>query len=166
MTAATKKIPDGFHSVTPHLSVKGAADAIEFYKKAFGAEEMVRLPMPGGGNQLMHASIKIGDSIIMLADEFAGCSSGPSTLGGTTVTIHLYVPDVDSAMDRATKAGAKVTMPQMDMFWGDRYGQVVDPFGHRWSLATHVRDLSHDEILKGAEEAFKQMAASSASAAQ
>lgn len=162
MTTATRKIPEGFHSVTPHLSVTGAADAIEFYKKAFGAEEMVRLPMPGGGNQLMHASIKIGDSIIMLADEFAGCSAGPSTLGGTTVTIHLYVPDVDAAMARATQAGGKVTMPQMDMFWGDRYGQIEDPFGHRWSLATHVKDLSVDEIRKGAEEACRQMAASSA----
>lgn len=158
----TKAIPDGFHSVTPHLSVKGAADAIEFYKKAFGAVEMVRMPMPGNPNQLMHASIKIGDSIIMLADEFAGCSQGPISLGGTSVTIHLYVTDVDAGMERATQAGAKVTMPQMDMFWGDRYGQVVDPFGHRWSLATHVRDLTPEEIAKGAEEMCKQMAASSA----
>jgi uncharacterized glyoxalase superfamily protein PhnB len=163
----TKAIPDGFHSVTPHLTVKGAAHAIEFYKKAFGAVELVRLPMPGDAGRLLHASIKIGDSVIMLADEFEGCGSGPVTLGGTSVTIHLYVPDVDASMARATQAGAKVGMPQMDMFWGDRYGQVVDPFGHRWSLATHVRDLTHEEIAKGAEEMCKEMAAHQpASAAQ
>jgi uncharacterized glyoxalase superfamily protein PhnB len=162
----TKKIPDGFHSVTPHLSVKGAAAAIDFYKKAFGAEEMVRMPLPGDSSKLLHGSIKIGDSVIMLAEEFAGCSMGPISLGGTSVTIHLYVPDVDASMARAQQAGCKVTMPQMDMFWGDRYGQVEDPFGHRWSLATHVRDLSPEEIMKGAEEMCAQMAGQHAPAAQ
>lgn len=162
MAVSTKPIPEGFRSVTPHMVLRHAADAIEFYKHAFGAEEICRMPMPGDSKKLMHAAIRIGDSIIMMADEFPGCGgnhASPQTYGGSTVSIHLYVPDVDVAMARAVKAGAKVTMPQMDMFWGDRYGQVVDPFGHNWSLATHVRDLTPEEIAKGAEECMAQMAA-------
>lgn len=144
-----KPIPDGMHTVTPHLICAGAADAIEFYKKAFGAQELVRLPGPDG--KLMHACIRIGDSAIMMADEFPSCgeSKSPKSLQGTPVVLHLYVADADAFAKRAVDAGARLVMPVTDMFWGDRYGQVEDPFGHRWSIATHVRDLTIDEIAEG-----------------
>jgi uncharacterized glyoxalase superfamily protein PhnB len=133
------------HTITPHLVCAGASDAIEFYKKAFGAEEMMRLPGPDG--KLGHAMIRIGDSAVMLADEFPQWESlGPVSLKGSPVTLHLAVPDVDKAFERALAAGAKVRMPLADMFWGDRYGIVEDPFGHRWSMATHIRDVSPDEM--------------------
>jgi uncharacterized glyoxalase superfamily protein PhnB len=146
MSASTaKKIPDGMHTVTPHLVCAGAADAIEFYKKAFGAEELMRMPGPNG--KLMHGSIRIGDSLVMLADEFPDWGSlGPKARGGSSVTIHLQVEDVDAFASHAVAAGAKVTMPVADMFWGDRYGQLEDPFGHRWSVATHVRDVTPEEM--------------------
>ncbi len=138
-------IPKGMHSVTPHLVCAGAADAIEFYKKAFGAEESARLPGPDG--KLMHAQIRIGDSAVMLIDEAPEWNAlGPKALNGSPVTIHLYVDDVDDTVERAVAAGATVTMPVQDMFWGDRYGVLVDPFGHRWSVATHIRDVSAAEI--------------------
>ena len=150
---AVKPIPEGMHSVTPHLVCDGAAKAIDFYKKAFGAVEITRLPGPGG--KLMHASVRIGDSVVMLVDEAPEWKSfGPTALKGTPVTIHLYVPDADATQAQAAAAGAKVTMPVADMFWGDRYGQVEDPFGHRWSIATHVRDVTHAEM----EEAMRKMA--------
>jgi PhnB protein len=154
---STKPIPDGFRTVTPHLTVRGAADAIAFYKKAFGASEMIRSPMPGSETKLIHASIRIGDSVVMLVDEFPEmqCLS-PASIGGSPVTIHLYVPDVDASIAKAEAAGAKVTMPAMDAFWGDRYGQIVDPFGHKWSLATHLRDVSPEEAKKAAAAAFAQ----------
>jgi uncharacterized glyoxalase superfamily protein PhnB len=140
-------------SVTPHLVCAGAADAIEFYKKAFGAVEVARLPGPQG--KLMHAVIRIGDSAVMLVDENPEWGMlGPKALKGTPVTIHLYVDDVDTFVARAAKAGAKVTMPVEDMFWGDRYGKLEDPFGHHWSVATHVRDLSMEEM----QQAMRQMA--------
>ena len=140
-----KPIPEGMHTVTPHLVCAGAADAIEFYKKAFNAVEMARIPQPDG--KIMHASIRIGDSVVMLVDEFPDWGvRGPKSLGGSPVTIHLYVEDVDAFTERAVGAGAKITMPIADMPWGDRYGQLEDPFGHRWSVATHVRDVSPDEI--------------------
>lgn len=140
MTTA-RKLPAGVHTVTPHLVVEGAARAIEFYRQAFGAKEESRLPRPGDG-KLMHASIRIGDSTIMLVDDFPEFGSqGPKALKGSPVTIHLYVDDVDAVVARAVQAGAQVTMPVADQFWGDRYGQLVDPFGHRWSVATHVRDV-------------------------
>jgi PhnB protein len=140
-----KPIPEGMHTVTPHLVCAGAADAIEFYKKAFNAVEMARIPQPDG--KIMHASIRIGDSVVMLVDEFPAWGvRGPKSLGGSPVTIHLYVEDVDRFTERAVGAGAKITMPIADMPWGDRYGQLDDPFGHRWSVATHVRDVSPDEI--------------------
>jgi uncharacterized glyoxalase superfamily protein PhnB len=152
-------IPEGFHTLTPHIVVKGCAEAIEFYKKAFGAEEVVRMPAPDG-KRVMHAEIKIGDSLLMMADDFPefcdGKSRTPQTLKGTPVTLHMYVPDVDKAMERATRAGARVTMPATDMFWGDRYGKVEDPYGHDWSLATHVKDLTPEELGKAAEAAFSQ----------
>ena len=136
-----KSIRDGFRTVTPYLTVKGAAQAIEFYKRAFGAQEVQRMNGPDG-KTVMHAEIKIGDSIVMLADEFPQGSRSPQTLGGTTAGIFLYVPDVDSAFKKAVDAGAKATMPPADMFWGDRFGKLADPFGHEWSMATHKEDLT------------------------
>ena len=148
-----KPVPEGMHSVTPHLICAGAADAIEFYKKAFGAVEEARLPGPGG--RIMHAMIRIGDSAVMLVDEMPEWGAlGPKSLKGSPVTVHLYVENADATFERAVKAGAKVTMPLADQFWGDRYGKLVDPFGHHWSVATHVRDVSMEE----AQQAMKKMA--------
>lgn len=145
-----KPVPDGMHTVTPHLVCAGASDAIEFYKKAFGAIEAGRLPGPQG--KLMHAQIRIGDSAVMLVDEFPDWGSfGPKSLKGSSVTIHLYVEDADAVFERAVAAGAKVKMAMADMFWGDRYGMLEDPFGHSWSVATHVRDMSPEEIQKAME---------------
>lgn len=153
MKTSVQPIPDGFHTLTPHLVVKGASDAIEFYKKAFGAQEMGRVSAPDG-NTILHTQIKIGNSIVFLVDEFPqmGCK-GPLSIGGTAVTLHLYVEDVDAAFNRAVAAGAQVTMPVADMFWGDRYGRVADPFGHHWSLATHKEDLSPAQISERAQTA-------------
>jgi PhnB protein len=142
---AVKPIPDGIHSLTPHLVCAGAADAIAFYKRAFNAIEERRLPGPEG--KLMHAEVRIGDSLLMLMDEFPEMGGiGPKSLKGSPVTIHLQVVDVDAVVKQAVAAGAKITMPVADMFWGDRYGQLEDPFGHRWSVATHIKDLSPQEI--------------------
>jgi len=150
------KIPQGMHSVTPHLICAGAAKAIEFYKAAFGATEEARLPGPDG--RLMHASVKIGDSQVMLVDEMPEWGAlGPKSLKGSPVTIHLYVDDVDAVVARAVKAGAKVTMPVAEQFWGDRYGKLEDPFGHHWSVATHVRDVSMEEAQKAMREMEKSM---------
>ncbi len=152
-----KSVPDGFHSVTPHLVVRGAAAAIEFYKKAFGATEVMRMTMPDG-KAVGHAEIKIGDSLIMIADEFPQCQS-PQALGGSPVTLGLYVEDCDAVFQRAVAAGAQVRMPPADMFWGDRYGQVTDPFGHIWSIATHKEDVAPEEMGRRAQAAFAQMGA-------
>jgi PhnB protein len=147
-----KPIPDGMHTVTPHLVCAGAAEAIEFYKRAFNAVEIARLPRPDG--KIMHASIRIGDSAVMLVDEFPDWGVvGPRSLGGSPVTIHLYVENVDAFAEGAVGAGAKITMPIAEMPWGDRYGQLEDPFGHRWSVATHVRDVTPDEIRQAMLEA-------------
>ena len=144
---AVKPIPDGMHSLTPHLICAGAADAIRFYIDAFNAVEEMRLPGPDG--KLMHARVRIGDSALMLVDENPAWGAlGPKALKGSPVTIHLFVEDVDAAVAQAVAAGAKATMPVTDMFWGDRYGQLEDPFGHRWSVATHTRDLTHAEIAR------------------
>ncbi|MCS3504771.1 VOC family protein [Achromobacter sp. AGC78] len=144
-TPATTPIPAGMHTLTAHIICEGAADAIAFYKKAFNAEELARLPGPNG--KIMHAAVRIGDSVLMLMDDFAEWGSlGPKALKGTPVTLHLYVNDVDAAMKQAVDAGATLAMPAEDMFWGDRYGQVVDPFGHRWSIATHKFDYTPEEI--------------------
>lgn len=157
--AKANPVPAGSDGLIPHLVCDSAADAIEFYKKAFGAEEIYRMPAPDG-KRLMHAEIRIDGRPIFLADDFpeycGGKASSPKALGGTPVTIHRYVKDCDAAIKRAQDAGATVKMPAADMFWGDRYGVVVDPFGHTWSLATHQRDLSPDEIAKGMEAAFAQ----------
>jgi uncharacterized glyoxalase superfamily protein PhnB len=138
-------------TVIPHLVCEGAADAIEFYKKAFNAVEQMR--MPGENGRLMHAAISIGESTIMLADDFPEYGGfGPKALKGSPVTLHLMVPNIDEAFQQAVDAGATVRMPPADMFWGDRYGQVVDPFGHHWSLATHIKDMTPAEMM----EAMKQ----------
>jgi len=153
--ANAKKIPDGMHTVTPHLVCDGAGKAIDFYKKAFGAVELSRLPGPDG--KLMHGSFRIGDSVIMLADEFPTYGSfGPKALKGTPVVIHLYVEDADAFAKRAVDAGAKLTMPVSEMFWGDRYGQLEDPFGHKWSVATHVRDMNPEEMKKAMDDMMRQ----------
>ena len=147
-------IPDGFHTLTPHLTMKDAAAAIEFYKKAFGAVELERHNGPDG-KSIMHATLKIGDSRFMLNDEFPEMGGkGPLALGGTPVTLHVAVEAVDEAFARAVAAGAKVTMPLADMFWGDRYGQLEDPFGHKWSLATHIEDVSPEESARRMQKAF------------
>ena len=142
---SVKPIPDGYHTATPYLIVKGAADAIEFYKRVFGAAELMRVPGPGGA--LMHAEIKIGDSIIMLADEFPDMDAlGPKTIGGSPVGLMLYLTNVDEVFHRAIAAGAKEIRPLQNQFYGDRSGTVEDPFGHKWTIATHVEDLTHEEI--------------------
>lgn len=154
-------IPKGYHSITPVLTVSDSRKAIDFYKAALGAEEREICYGPDG-KKIMHAEIKIGDSILMINDEFPemGCK-GPKTLGGTPVSLYLYVQNVDEWFARATNAGATVIMPPADMFWGDRFGQLEDPFGHRWSLSTHVADPTPEEIMKGqAEWAKKEMACS------
>ena len=145
-----KPIPEGYHSVTPYLIVDDAAEAIDFYKQAFGAEEKFRLPM---GDRIGHAEIKIGDSFIMLADEFPDMGHlGPKARGGTTVSLMVYVPDVDSAFKTALDAGAKQERPVENQFWGDKLGTLTDPFGHKWSLATHVEEVSESELGKRFEE--------------
>lgn len=146
-----KPIPTGMHSVTPHLICAGAADAIDFYKKAFGAAEMSRLL--GADGKVMHAMLRIGDSAVMLVDEApAHGMLGPKALKGSPVTIHLYVEDVDALVARAVAAGATITMPLENTFWGDRYGILEDPFGHRWSVATHVRDVTPDEMKQAMQK--------------
>jgi PhnB protein len=143
--ASSTACPKGYHSVTPHLVCAGALDAIAFYTQAFGAVEIGHMPMPDG--RIAHAEIRIGDSRIMLAEHMPEYGSrDPRALQGTPVYLHLYVPDADAAWDQAIAAGAKPVMPLADMFWGDRYGQVEDPFGHRWSIATRVREPSIDEM--------------------
>ncbi|MBA4111019.1 MAG: glyoxalase [Leptothrix sp. (in: Bacteria)] len=147
-TSTVKPIPDGMHSLTPHLVCAGATEAIDFYKKAFNAIELTRLEGPDG--KLMHAALRIGDSVLMLVDEAPQWGSfGPKALKGSPVYLHLYVQDVDASLAQAVAAGAKLTMPAAEMFWGDRYGQLEDPFGHKWSVATHTRDLTPEEIKEG-----------------
>ena len=149
MTAVVKAIPEGYHSVTPYLILSGASDAIAFYKKALGAEEVMRMADPGG--KIHHAEIEIGDSRIMLADEHPEIQAlSPKTVGGSPVSIHLYVADVDGAVERAVAAGAKLIRPVADQFYGDRVGGIEDPFGYRWFIATHNEDLTMDEIRRRA----------------
>ncbi len=153
----TNPIPPGFRTVTPHLVLKDAGTAIDWYKKALGAEETCRMPGPNGAG-VMHGEIRIGDSPIMLADEFPGLAlKAPTSLGGSTICVHLYVTDCDAVFKRAIAAGAKPTMPPTDMFWGDRYAKFTDPFGHEWSVGTHKEDVPPEEMGKRAEEAMKQM---------
>ena len=152
MSKQVNAIPEGMRTVTPHLVCNGAADAIEFYKKAFNAVELGKVPGPEG--KLLHAVIRIGDSPVMLVDEFPDHNAlGPKSLKGSPVTIHLYVQDVDAVFNQAVAAGAKSTMPVTDMFWGDRYGLLEDPFGHHWSVATHIRDVKPEELREAAQKA-------------
>jgi PhnB protein len=160
MTA--KAIPDGYRTATPYLIVKGAADAIEFYKRAFGATEILRMADPQG--RVGHAEIKIGDSVIMLADEHPAMGyRGPRSLGGSSVSILLYLEDVDSVFERALKAGAKAQRPVANQFYGDRSGTLEDPFGHVWTVATHVEDVAPDEMKRRAEAAMRSASASGVS---
>ncbi|HEV3512414.1 MAG TPA: VOC family protein [Candidatus Sulfotelmatobacter sp.] len=150
-----KPIPEGYHTLTPFLTVRGAERAIEFYKQAFGAELRGGGVAKGPDGKVIHAELKIGDSVLMLADEYPEYGSkSPQSIGDSGMGLHIYVENVDQAFERAVKAGAAVEMPLMDQFWGDRYGKLRDPFGHKWSLATHVKDMSEDEMKKGMDEAF------------
>jgi PhnB protein len=150
---AVKRVPDGFHRVTPHLTVRDAAKMIDFYKKAFGAVEISRAPGPDG-KSILHAALKIGDSIVFLNDEFPEMGAiSPLASKGTAVTLHLYVEDADKQYQQALSAGAEVVMPIADMFWGDRYGIVKDPSGHQWSIGHHVHDLTPQQMQEGMKKA-------------
>jgi PhnB protein len=152
---AVKPIPDGYHA-TPYLAVDDAAKAIEYYKKAFGANERVRMNTPDG--KIGHAELEIGDSLIMLADPFPQATTrSPKELGGTSASVFMYVEDVDAVVKRAVDQGATVTMEVADQFWGDRFGSVTDPFGHSWAIATHVEDVSPEEVAERAKEAMAAM---------
>lgn len=154
--ATAKPIPQGYRSVTPYLTLNDAARALEFYKRAFGAQEVMRMEGPGG--KIGHAEIKIGDSMIMLADEMPGSGSrSPQSLGGATGGIFLYVENADAVFNQAVSAGAQVEAPLADMFWGDRYGRLKDPFGHSWSVATHIEDVAPAEMSKRMQEAITKM---------
>jgi PhnB protein len=151
-----KAIPKGYHALTPSLAVDNAAEAIEFYKRAFGAKERMRMPAPGG--TIAHAELEIGDSVLMLSDPFPQATvKPPKQVGGTTVGIFMYVEDVDEVVQQAVDAGATITMAVADQFWGDRFGTVTDPFGHEWLLATHVEDLSDEEIAERGKTAMAAM---------
>jgi len=153
-----KPIPEGYHSVTPYLIIKGATEAIDFYKKAFGATELFRMPAPEG--KIGHAEIKIGDSPIMLADESPEMGyKSPQSLGGSPISIMIYVADVDTVFKQAIAAGGKEQRPVKDQFYGDRSGTLEDPFGHAWSIATHKQDLTSDQIAANAKVAFAKMEA-------
>ena len=164
MPKATKKakrkvaaVPKGYRTVTPYLTIRGAADALAFYAQAFGAKEKVRMSMPDGS--VMHAEIQIGDSMVMIAEENpAWGTASPLTLGGNATSVMLYVKDCDAFVARAVGAGARVTRPLANQFWGDRYGQVEDPYGHKWSVGTHIEDVTPKQMKQRAEEAMRQMA--------
>jgi PhnB protein len=154
MPSTVKPVPDGYHTITPYLSIKGAADAIAFYTKAFGAREIMRMAQPDG--RVGHAELQIGDSRVMLADEFPEMNfRSPQSIGGTPVTLHMYVEDVDAVVARAVAAGARVTQPVEDKFYGDRSGSVTDPWGHVWHVSTHKEDLSMEEIRRRAAAAHQ-----------
>jgi PhnB protein len=161
MPKKVKPIPDGYHTVTPYLVLDDCAKAIEFYKKAFGAEESLRMPGPGG--KIPHAEIRVGDSVIMMSDEMPpmpgqpGTYRSPKTAGLSTAALFMYVKDTDASFDRAVKAGCTVRQKPIDMFWGDRFGQVIDPFGHSWSMATHKEDVSPQEMAKRQQEFVAKM---------
>jgi PhnB protein len=152
-----KPIPEGYHSVTPYLFIKGAASAIEFYKNVFGATEVMRMPGPNG--QIMHAEMRIGDSIVMLSDENPQMGAlSPQSIGGTAGGLNVYIADVDAVTQKAVDAGAKLVRPVKDQFYGDRSGSIIDPFGHMWSVATHVEDVAPEELRKRAAAAMSQAA--------
>lgn len=154
MAGTVKPVPDGYSTITPYLSIKGAADAIEYYKRAFGAKELMRLAMPDG--RIGHAELQLGDSRVMLADECPDMEfRSPQSIGGTPVTIHMYVNDVDAVAAQAVAAGAKLTRPVQDQFYGDRSGTLTDPYGHVWHVSTHKEDLSAEEINRRAAAMHK-----------
>ena len=156
---AAKAVPEGYHSVSPALAIDGAAEAIDFYKRAFGAKERFRMPAPDG--KIAHAELEIGDSVVMLSDPFPHSTVRPPTqLGGTSVGVFVYVEEVDAVFQQAVDAGATVTMALEDMFWGDRFGSVTDPYGHHWSLATHVEDVPPEEMEERAKQAMAAMGSS------
>ena len=153
---SVRPIPEGYHTVTPFLAVDDASAAIAFYERAFGARERMRMPMPDG--KIAHAELEIGDSVVMLSDPFPQATvRPPKELGGTSLGVFLYVEDLDAFVQRATDAGATVTMPPEDMFWGDRFGQISDPFGHVWQVATHVEDVPPQEMAERAKVAMSSM---------
>ncbi len=157
MAGKVNAIPKGYHTLTPYLVVNDGNRAIEFYKQAFGATETVRMGGPGG--KIGHAELKIGDSMMMLSDEMPGSPNrSPQSLGGSPVSVFMYVENVDSVFDQAIKSGAKADMPPQDMFWGDRFGSLTDPFGHQWALATHIEDVAPEEMKKRSQEAIAKMA--------
>jgi len=157
---ATKPIPEGYHTVSPYLAVDDAARAIEYYLKAFGAKELVRMEAPGG--KVGHAELELGDSRIMLSDPFPQASTRPpKELGGTSASVFMYVKDVDAVVKRAVDAGATVTMEVANQFWGDRFGTITDPFGHVWSIATHVEDVPPEEMAERAKAAMAAMGSTS-----
>ncbi len=163
MPGQVRPIPQGFHSVTPYLTVNDAARAIDFYKRAFGAQELNRMDAPGG--KIGHAEIKIGDSIIMLADEMPGTNTrSPQSVGSTTGGVYLYVENADAVFNQAVSAGAHVEAPLTDMFWGDSYGRLKDPFGHSWSVATHKEDVAPAEMSKRMQEFAAKMSPQAKSA--
>jgi PhnB protein len=149
-TRRARAVPKGYHTATPYLTVSDGMAALEFYRRAFGARETERMPGPGG--KVMHGELRIGDSVIMLSDEIPGMSTckAPTSLGGTTGSVFLYLPDVDKTFQQAVAAGCKVLMPPTDMFWGDRFGKLEDPFGNQWGLATHKEDVPPAEIARRA----------------
>jgi PhnB protein len=157
MAGKVNAIPSGYHTLRPYLVVNDASRAIEFYKQVFGAKETVRMGGPGG--KVGHAELKIGDSMLMLSDEMPGSGNrSPQSLGGSPVSVFMYVENVDSVFDQAVKAGAKADKPPEDMFWGDRFGHLTDPFGHLWAIATHIEDVAPEEMRKRAQAAMAQMA--------
>jgi PhnB protein len=156
MSSDVRPIPEGYHAITPQLTCRNASSAIDFYKKVFGAEELMRMPGPGG--KVMHAELQIGDSRLMVNDEFPGMATAPEPSAAHSSSLFVYSEDVDALFERATKAGAHVDMPLDNMFWGDRYGKFTDPFGHQWGAATHVEDVAPEEMQRRSEEMQKQMA--------
>ena len=156
MSTSVRPIPEGYHSITPQLTCRDAAGAIEFYKKVFGAKVLVNMPGPNG--KVAHAELQIGDSKLMVNDEFPGMAVAPEPSALHSSSLFVYSEDVDALFKRATEAGGHVDMPLENMFWGDRYGKFTDPFGHQWGTATHVEDVSPEEMKKRSEEMNKQMA--------
>jgi PhnB protein len=156
MPSNVRPIPEGYHSITPQLTCRDAARALDFYKEALGAKVLVRMDGPGG--KVMHAELQIGDSRFMIGDEFPGMSAAPSPSALQSTSLFMYTNDVDAAFNRAVKAGARADMPPSNMFWGDRYGKFTDPFGHQWGVATHVEDVAPEEMKRRSEEWSKQAA--------
>lgn len=161
MSTKAQPIPSGYHSLTPYLVLSDTAKAIDFYKRAFGAQELYRMGGPGG--KIMHAEIQIGDSRVMLSDEMMGNKS-PQSLGGSPVSLFFYTEDIDSVFNQAVNAGAKADMQPADMYWGDRFGRLTDPFGHSWALGTHIEDVSPEEMKKRMQASAAQTGSSAAQA--